>query len=178
MRQLDLWTSWLSEPQTGRTTSKLFRSKSLLLSWKLKCDNLNDHIYKRKLKCKPITCPNKLELDFGCGKANPKLSLRLHPYGLESDTGRNTSLEVEIIVPNKCKRLPVSATVRLYVSVWSTEKGEALNSCKTEKFMSLRVFHIPAFITHEDLKHSTSKWVEVQACAELRTVTNQDQSEW
>ena len=178
MKQLDLWTSWLSEPQIGGASLKVVRSKSLPLSWQLKCDDLNDRIYKRKLKHKCITYPNKLELDVGCGRGNPKLSLRLFPYGLESDAGRNSTLEVEIIVPNKCKRLPVSATVRLHVSAWNTRNGEALNSCKTEKFMNLRVFHIPAFITHEDLKHSNSKRIEVQASAELRAVTHQDQPEY
>ena len=148
---------------------KSSKSSSQELKWTLKSNDLNEPIYKHKKK-KCFTSSDKLELDVGCGKANPKLVFKLYPYGLEQDRGKNTTLEVEIEVPKKSMRLPDSATLKLTVTALDCKEARVLKTYKVEKSMHLRTFLILDFVSHDDLKKSHSDLIEIQATAEATGV--------
>ena len=153
-----------------RLARRCSKSSSQELKWLLKRNDLNKAIYKHK-ENKCFTSSDKLELDVGCGKANPKLVFKLYPYGLEQDCGKNTTLEVEIELPKKCTRLPSSATLKLRVTALDCKEAQNITSHGVEKSMELRRFVILGFVTHDDLKNSHSDLIEIQASAELTGVT-------
>ena len=133
----------------------------------LKRNKLNEAIYKHKQN-KRITCPNKLELDAGCGGANPRLVFHLVPCGLENDSGKNATLEIEIEVPKRCTRFHSETKVKISISVRELKEDKLLaKHGGVEKSMSLRQFLIPRFVTHGDLKDSHCDQIEIRASAEL-----------
>ena len=147
----------------SRPSSKLQHS----IRWVLKRNKLNKAIYKHK-ENKRITCPTKLELDAGCGGANPRLVFHLVPYGLETDSGKNATLEIEIEVPKKCSRMHSATKVKVSVSVRELKEEKFLaRHGGVEKSMNLRQFLIPQFVTHGNLKDSHCDQIEIHASAEL-----------
>lgn len=137
------------------------------MRWQVKRNDLNKVIYKHKTQ-KCFTGPDKLELEAQAGKANPKLVFKLYPYGLEGDFGKNATLDVEIDMPKKCRRLPSTAKAKLRISAWDCQEGKTL-CCRDniEIPMNHRQFPIPAFISHEALKLSHSELIEIHVMAEL-----------
>ena len=142
-----------------------FRSKSgqKELSWSVKRNKLNKAIYEHK-ENKTIECTKKLELDVGHRSSlNPKLSLILHPYGLESDKRRYVSLEVRIDMSKKAPKLSSGAKVRFSVSATDVGENKQLFECTVEKDVLLREFYINKFISHEALRDSRSETIEIKA---------------
>lgn len=136
------------------------------LLWSVKRNELNKAIYKHKEK-KMVECPKKLELDVGHGSShNPKISLALHPYGLERDKQRYVTLEVRIDVSKKAPKLSSSAKVRFSVSAADGDENKQLNECVVEKDILLREFYVHEFISHEALRESRSKVIEIKALIE------------
>ena len=137
------------------------------IRWVLKRNKLNEAIYRHK-ENKRITCPTKLELDTGCGGANPRLVFHLVPYGLETDSGKNATLEIEIEVPKKCPRMHSATKVKVSVSVREVKEEKFLaRHDDVEKSMNMRQFLIPQFVTHGKLKDSRCDQIEIHALAEV-----------
>ena len=139
------------------------------LNWDLKRNRLNKTIYKHKEQ-KRITCKKKLELDAGCGGANPRLVFHLIPYGLEDDAGKSATLEIEVEISRKTRMSMHSATnIRLSVFVQEMkEDGEVLaRHHNIEQSIDMSRFFISQFLTHECLKHSRCDQIQIQASAEL-----------
>ena len=140
-----------------------------ILKWHVKRSTLNKAIYDHKEQ-KRITCKKKLELDAGCGGANPRLVFHLVPYGLEDDAGKSATLEIEVEIPRKTRSTMHSATkIRLSVFVQEIkEDGNSLARHKNiEKSIDVSRFFISHFLTHECLKHSRCDQIEIHASAEL-----------
>ena len=111
------------------------------ISWSVKREKLNKAIYEHK-ENKTVECTEKLELDVGHGgNLNPKLTLILHPNGLEGDKGRHVTLEVHIDVSKKAPKHCSTAKVRFSVS--------AIDAKTVDKDVLLREFYIHEFISHE-----------------------------
>ena len=164
-------------PGSGSKMSRLkkplirTRSKRLArdLSWTVKRNKLNKAIYEHK-ENKTIECTKKLELDVGHGSGNPKLSVILHPYGLEGDKRRHVTLEVHIDVSKKAPKLSSGAMIRFSVSASDTGENRQLIEVSVEKDVLLREFYVYEFISHEALKESRSETIEIKAYVEYLPV--------
>ena len=117
-----------------------YRNTRGKITWELKKDRL--------LKClaksgdEKIAFGEKLELDVGCGRQNPKLSLVLYPKGLFITQGKRASLQANISVSDKCPPLSPSLLVELSVTVFSSRKQEVWNKCSAQETVNIRSFYI------------------------------------
>ena len=154
--------SRLKRPLIGTRSKRLVRD----LSWSVKRNKLNKAIYEHK-ENKTIECTKKLELDVGHGSSlNPKLSVILHPYGLEGDKRRYVTLEVHIDVSKKAPKLSSAAKVRFSVSATDNDEKQQLKDVTVDKDVLLREFYIHEFISHEALRESRSETIAIKAYVE------------
>ena len=158
-----------SRPRSAKRKLPFSRSKPQdILKWHVKRSTLNKPIYDHKEQ-KHITCKKKLELDAGCGGANPRLVFHLIPYGLEDDAGKSATLEIEVDISRKTRMSMHSATkIRLSVFVQEIKEGNFLARHKNiEQSIDVSRFFISQFLTHKCLKDSRCDQIEIQASAEL-----------
>ena len=159
-----------SRPRSAKLKLPFSRSKPQeIFKWHVKRSTLNKAIYDHKEQ-KHITCKKKLELDAGCGGANPRLVFHLIPYGLENDVGKSATLEIEVEISRKTRMSMYSATkIRLSVCAQEMkEDGKFLTRHENiEQSIDMSRFFISQFLTHECLKHSRCDQIEIQASAEL-----------
>ena len=159
-----------SRPRSAKLKLPFSRSKPQdVLKWHVKRSTLNKAIYDHKeQKC--ITCKKKLELDAGCGGANPRLMFHLIPYGLEDDAGKSATLEIEVEISRKT-RSPMHSATKIRLSLFAQEMKESGNFLtkydNIEKPIDVSRFFISHFLTHECLKQSRCDQIEIQASAEL-----------
>ena len=159
-----------SRPRSAKLKLPFSRSKPRdILKWHVKRSTLNKAIYDHK-KEKSITCKKKLELDAGCGGANPQLVFHLIPYGIEGDAGKSTTLEIKVEVSRKTRMHMHSATkIKLAVSAQEVKAEEKIlvNHDNIEQSIDVSRFFVLQFLTHECLKDSHCEQIEIQASAEL-----------
>ena len=159
-----------SRPCSAKLKLPFSRSKPQdILKWHVKRSTLNEAIYDHK-KQKSITCKKKLELDAGCGGANPQLVFLLIPYGIEGDAGKSTTLEIEVEVSRKTRMHMHSATkIKLAVSAQEVKAEEKIlvNHDNIEQSIDVSRFFVLQFLTHKCLKDSHCEQIEIQASAEL-----------
>ena len=118
------------------------------LVWTEKIEHVWKYIFLKKFQERAITCPAKLEVD-GKGFPNPKLSLRLYPYGIEDDQNKQVTLEVEIELQKKA-RLPSSTKLALTVNIESNQRTH--HSHAVQEDARLTFFYIKGIISHSLLK--------------------------
>lgn len=119
-------------------------------TWQLKRDNI--------LKCitKPgevkITCSQKVDLDVGQGKHNPRLTLILYPNGLFINEGKSASLQAKITTPDKCPPLHPSLLVQLNVMVFDHSKCKILKETSTQETINMHSFFIHNLFTCDSVQ--------------------------
>lgn len=132
----------------------------------MKRDRLNKIIFRHQ-ENRTVDCKTKIEVDVGNGSIfNPKLSLILHPYGIEEDRGRYATLEVGIGVQKKAPKLKASTNVKISLII-SKIQSEEINFVRIES-LDLRVFYIKHFLSHQVLRESKSETVEITIRAECK----------
>ena len=89
-----------------------------------------------------INCSQKIDLDVGQGRNNPRLSLILHPCGLFENRGKSASLQAKIAIPDKCPPLPPSLLVSLRLVVYSSHKQEIWRETHVEQPVNMHSFYI------------------------------------
>ena len=150
----------------GKPRPKLVEPNKLV--WPVKRDKLNKCIYKHKTKL--LTCKVNLELvsDHDSGPI-PKLSLQLHPYGIEEDANKCVTAKVSIELPKKC-HLHSETRIEFQISAREddTSSGSEIGQVQIRKEqITQNFFYVKKLITHQDLKNSQCNYVQVCAMAKL-----------
>lgn len=137
------------------------------IEWQVKRSKLNKIIYEQTDKF--LTCPYKVELDGGKGVSNPKLTLYVHPYGIEEDSNENITLEISIETPTrpKSQRMDSRAEVEVKVRAEDGQKKIMIRQRAIRESLRLNYFLIKGFVSHEVLKHSHSDHVAIIFSASL-----------
>lgn len=132
------------------------------ITWELKRSEINRVIYEH-LREKSMSSTQRLEVDLGHGKYNPRLKLSLFPHGVYDDEDKYATLEVGVKIPKKCPRLPSAAEAKVTVSAWDCSGKEIGGKQVAAVSLNLRTVLIKQFVSHDALKHSMSDIVEIRA---------------
>lgn len=89
-----------------------------------------------------ISCGQKIDIELGHGKNNPKLSIVLYPFGLFENEGKSASLQIKISYPEKCPPLPPSIQLQLKLIVYSSHKREVLREATIRECINLHSMYI------------------------------------
>ena len=134
----------------------------------IKRSKVNKVVYEQTDKF--LTCPYRLELDGGLGSSNPKLTLYVHPYGLEEDSNESVTCEVRIEMPSRpcVQRLHSQAEVEVNIKAETKEKKEVLGRQRVvRESVRLNYFFVKGFISHQSLKQSHSDYIIITVSANL-----------
>ena len=159
------------KPRRGSIRSKLvtFRHKHSkeLIQWIIKRHKLNKAIYQHK-ETNTIECKKKIEVDIGLDSSlNPRLTLILHPYGLEADKEQNATLVVHIKASKKAPILKDSTVVKLLLNVKEGDANqELLNEASCKINLNSRVYAWFGVISHEALRKSRSETILIEVKVE------------
>lgn len=137
------------------------------IEWQIKRSKLNKIIYEQSDKF--LTCPYKLELEGGSGVSNPKITLYVHPYGIEDDCNVNVTLEVGIEVPTRPRAQRPDSRAQVEVSVRAEDRDAkvVLGKNLVKESVRLKYFLIKCFIDHQELKSSHSEHIFLTISANL-----------
>lgn len=155
-------SSW--KPKLQRKLSIRRKSAIPPFQWHLKRREINEAIYEH-WEDKSFKSKERLEVDLGFGKYNPRLVPSLIPHGIEEDYDKNATLEISLDVPTKCPRSYKVASIRVIVSALDFRERKPLSSQREVVVPSLniRTITVKEFISHDALKHSRSEYVEIRA---------------
>ena len=122
--------------------------------WELKQDRLLKCLSKSGYE--RLVLSEKIDLDVGQGRQNPKLSLVLYPKGLFINQGKGVSLQANVSVSDKCPPLPPSLLVQLTVTVFGSQKQEMWNKCTVQETINIRSFYIHNLFSCDDIALRTT----------------------
>ena len=150
--------NFLKRPLSGQLTPPLSSYQ-----WRVKREDLVRSVSRHThAKLRSIPCPCQLELDTGHLKHSPKLSLKLYPYGLFEDEGKNVSLQVNIITHKKSPPISPSLQIEFTVTVLD-DQGRDLRQRSTQQSLNMSVFYVPNLLSHDELiKGLQREYVELQ----------------
>ena len=127
-------------------------------------------------KFRAITCSQKVDLDIGQGKNNPKLILTLYPNGLFSNEGKSASLQAKIVTPDKCPPLPPSLRVQLNVTAYDSSRREKWNEVSVQETVNMYSFYIHNLIECDRLQREEFEmgdFIQLGITVQIRKATDQ-----
>ena len=117
-----------------------YRKPQNSITWELKKDHLRKCINKSGNE--KVVFSEKIDLDVGHGKHNPKLCLVLYPKGLFHYVGKSASLQANISATDRCPPLSPSLLVQANIIVFGTHKQRVLKRCSEQETVNMRSFYI------------------------------------
>ena len=117
-----------------------YRKPQDSITWELKKGNLLKSLNKSGNE--KLVFSEKIDLDVGHEKNNPKLSIVLYPKGLFHHGGKGVSLQANISVTDKCPPLSPSLLVQLNITVFGSQKQKALWKRSAQESVNMRSFYI------------------------------------
>lgn len=137
--------------------------------WILARKNLNEDIYEHR--CCPFQLHKSIQVDVaqagpGCLPA-PRLHLTLYPSGLETDKGSYATLEARVVLPTGGYGGQDMSSVRLLLkaSAHDFPDGKVIGEGMKRSNLNAQKVRVFRFISHEALKTSHSKHIEVRMWA-------------
>lgn len=131
--------------------------------WKVIRAKLNKSVYSHKCDATQLRPPIEIDLlplGFRC---HAKFHFILHPYGLDMDRGKNTTLEVALQLPHHtCSHNIDHTKIHLNVSAYDTDAQETINTMMIEGVLNQQKMLVFGFLPHLALKESHSRWIIVK----------------
>ncbi|KAL5474707.1 hypothetical protein EMCRGX_G026691 [Ephydatia muelleri] len=137
---------------------------SNLQEWSVERNKINKSIYNHQAK-DVIRLSHSVTLDLSnLGlHCHAKFHFVLHPYGVDIDKGKNTTLEVMTHLPNHLSGHAMDSTrILLHASAYDPQAQETINSVTVEGSLNQLKMHVFGFLPHLALKESHSQGIVVR----------------
>lgn len=126
-------------------------------------DKLNRAIYSHKENSTRLPSPIDLDLASLGFKCRTKFHFILHPYGVDIDRGKNTTLEVKVHLPSHLVGHDLDNTrIVLHTSVHDQDAQETINDMTIDGVLNQHKMLIFGFLPHLALKESHSRQITMR----------------
>ena len=119
-------------------------------------------------KFQAIVSSQKVDLDVGQGKNNPKLTLILYPNGLFTNEGKSTSLQAKITTPDKCPPLHPSLLVQVSITVFNASKSEVWNKATRQETINMHSFYMHNLLSCERLRDTDEEFLLLDISVQIQ----------